>query len=167
MQLPTDRIERAQALWSQFGPAIARTLLSYERDADLRQDLMQEVFLAVLGSIDRIETANNPKAYLLRVAHNVAIDHVARESRHTWVELDDEVEDPNVNPESDAQAAGERKRLLKCVRRLRLPYRQVIVLALEGFDHEEIAEVLGIDRGTVRVRYSRAKARLKELLDHA
>lgn len=126
MRLSTDRTERARVMWAMFGPAVARTLLSYERDLDLRQDLVQEVFLAVLASIDRIEEAKNPKAYLLRVAHNVAIDHVARESRCTWLELDDEVA-ADADPENDAHAAGERERLLECVRRLRLPYRQVLV----------------------------------------
>lgn len=167
MGLQADRTSGAEALWAQFGPAVARTLVSYERNADLRQDLTQEVFLAILGSIDRIEVAKNPKAYLLRIAHNVAIDHVARESKNTWVELDDRIEDPAIDPAGQADAASERDRLLEAVRRLRLPYRQVIVLALEGLDHEEIAEVLGIDRGAVRVRYFRAKTRLKELLDHA
>ncbi|HEX6993191.1 MAG TPA: sigma factor [Gammaproteobacteria bacterium] len=94
MDRQTDRVRRAEALWSQFGAAISRTLLSYERDAALREDLAQEVFLAALASIDRIEAAANPKAYLFRIAHNVATDHVARESRRGWVELDDGIADP-------------------------------------------------------------------------
>lgn len=166
MEHRAEQVKRAEALWSQFGPAISRTLLSYERDADLRQDLAQEVFLALLGSIDRIDAASNPKAYLFRIAHNVAIDHVARESKRTWVELDEEIEDPLIDPAGDAHAAGERERLLEAVRRLRLPYRQVIVLVLEGFEHAEIAEILGIGQGAVRVRRLRAKERLKELLGH-
>jgi RNA polymerase sigma-70 factor (ECF subfamily) len=162
-----DRIRRAEALWAHFGPAISRTLVAYERDAELRQDLTQEVFLAILGSIERIEAASHRKAYLFRIAHNVAVDHVAREAKYAWVELDEAIADPGVDPAGDADAAGERGRLLEAVRQLRLPYRQVIVLALEGFEHEEIAEVLGIEAGTVRVRYFRAKTRLKELLNHA
>lgn len=161
-----DRIRRAEALWSRFRAAISRTLLSYERDADLRQDLAQEVFLAVLASIDRIEAAASPKAYLFRIAHNVATDHVARESRRGWVELDDGLEDPHVDPQRDAQAAGDRERLLEAVRKLGLPYRQVVVLVLEGIEHAEIADILGIAPGTVRIRLLRAKEKLKELLSH-
>jgi len=162
----TDRVRRAEALWSRFGAAISRTLLAYERDAYLREDLAQDVFLAVLASIDRIEAATNPKAYLFRIAHNVATDHVARESRRRWVELDDGITDPSVDPQGDAQSAVERERLLEAVRALRLPYRQVVVLVLEGVEQAEIAEILGITEGTVRIRLLRAKALLKELLGH-
>lgn len=162
-----DRIRRAEALWAHFGPAISRTLVSCERDADRRQDLTQEVFIAILGSIERIEAAANPRAYLFRIAHNVAVDHVAREAKHSWVELDETIQDPGVDPSASADATGDRERLLDAVRQLGLPYRQVIVLALEGLDHEEIAEVLGIEPGAVRVRYFRAKTRLKELLHDA
>jgi RNA polymerase sigma-70 factor, ECF subfamily len=166
MRHEADRIARAEALWTEFGAAVSRALLAYERDPDRRQDLMQDVFLAVLGSVDRIAAAKSPKAYVLRVAHNVASDHIARELRHAWVELDDAFEDAATDPVSEADASGERERLLGAVRRLRLPYRQVITLALEGFEHDEIGEVLGINPGTVRVRYLRAKARLRELLGH-
>ncbi len=167
MRNQADRLKSAQALWDQFSPVVSRTLLSYERDASLRQDVTQEVFLAVLDSVERIEAANNPKAYLLRVAHNVASDHIARELRHAWAELDETLVDPGMDPAGDAYAASDRERLIEAVRRLRLPYRQVIALALEGCEHEEISEVLGITPGTVRVRYLRAKAMLKELLNHA
>lgn len=159
-------MNKAEALWAQFGPTVARVLLSYERDAHLRQDLSQEVFLAVLDSVDRIQAAANPRAYLLRIVHNVAIDHVARESRRSWVELDEGIEDPLPDPQREAHAAGEAERLLQAVQRLRLPYRQVLVLMLEGLDHGEIAGVLGIPAGTVRVRLLRAREQLKELLGH-
>ena len=138
--------------------------MSYERDAGLRQDLAQDVFLAVLASIDRIDAADNPRAYLHRIAHNVAVSHIAKETRREWVELEHDVCDPGADPAGHAGAADERNRLLRAVHRLRLPYRQVIVLVLEGLEHNEIAEVLGIRSGAVRVRLARAKAKLKELL---
>ncbi len=151
-------------MWSQFGPAIARALLSYERDPHRRQDLTQEIFLAMLDSVERIEAAANPRAYLFRIAHNVAVDHIARETRHRWVELDAGIEDPLVDPQHHAHNANQHARLLTAVRRLGLPYRQVLVLMLEGFEHADIAGILGITPGTVRSRLLRAKERLKELL---
>lgn len=166
MDRQSDRVKRAETLWSQHGPAISRTLLSYERDPDLRQDLAQEVFLAVLGSIDRIESASNPRAYLFRVAHNVAVDHIARESKRAWVELDDTLAAASDDPQDDAHASAEHRKLLGAVRRLRLSHRQVVVLVLEGFEQAEIADILGITPGNVRVRLSRAKEQLKELLCH-
>jgi RNA polymerase sigma-70 factor (ECF subfamily) len=167
MDSSASRMQRTQALWGAHAPAIARALLCYERDADLRQDLTQDVFLAMLASLERIEAADRPKAYLLRIVHNVATDHVAKEARHRWVALPESIVAPGRDPAERANAAHERERLIDAVRQLSLPYRQVVALALEGLDHAEIAESLGISQGTVRVRYFRAKDRLKELLGDA
>lgn len=55
-------------------------------------------------------------------------------------------------------------RLQGAVRGLPLAQRQVMVLALEGLDHHEIARVLGISSGNVAVRLHRGKALLKAAL---
>ena len=51
----------------------------------------------------------------------------------------------------------ESTRLADAVRRLPLPYRQVVVLLLEGLEYREIAEVLGISESNVGVRLNRAR----------
>jgi RNA polymerase sigma factor (sigma-70 family) len=55
--------------------------------------------------------------------------------------------------------------LLASVRRLPIPYRQVITLALEGMDYAEIAEVLGIEIGNVSARLTRARGLLRNLTE--
>ena len=57
------------------------------------------------------------------------------------------------------------RRLAAAIRRLPLPYRQVMTLLLEDLSHAQIAEALGLSRTNVAVRVSRAKALLKGLLD--
>ncbi len=52
------------------------------------------------------------------------------------------------------------------MRRLELPYRQVIALLMEDLTYAEIAEALGIGVSNVGVRINRAKALLRSLLDH-
>lgn len=164
MRPQPEQVRKAEALWSELGPAVGRTLLSYERDPDLRQDLAQDVFLALLASVERIERASNQRAYVLRIAHNVAVNHVARETRRGWVELDDDIADVRDDPARRASAAHERDRLLEAIRGLALPYRQVLVLVLEDLEPIEIADVLGIRSGTVRVRLNRARHMLREVL---
>ena len=58
------------------------------------------------------------------------------------------------------------ERLLEAVRRLSLPYRQVMTLILEDMTYEEIAETLGITVTNVGVRVNRAKQQLKVMLGH-
>ena len=53
---------------------------------------------------------------------------------------------------------------MKAVRELKLSQRQVVTLALEGFSHGEIADMLGITENNATVRFARAKAALQDLL---
>lgn len=58
----------------------------------------------------------------------------------------------------------EANQLLLAIRKLALPFRQVLVLMLEDFSDQEIADILGISHGNVRVRLNRAKQQLKEII---
>lgn len=149
---------------------LTRTLRSYEADPHLQEDLAQNLFIAIQASVERVAAAEHPKAYLLRIAHNVATDHIARETRKPLVTASGETpdqEDPQQNPSLLVEAEQEQYRLLQAVRALPLSIRQVMVLLLEGVEQNEIAEVLGISHGNVRVRISRGKQLLKEVMTHA
>ena len=143
---------------------LTRVLRSYEADRSLLQDLAQDVFIAILTSISRIAEAEHPRAYLLRIAHNVATDHIGRESRKPFA--DDELDPPDSGhtPAQQVEAQDEQARLIRAVSSLPLSIRQVMVLLLEDVDQSEIAEVLGISHGNVRVRISRGKQLLQEAL---
>lgn len=170
-----NRNEQVEQLWHTFSAAIMRALLSYEADPQLREDLAQEVFIALSQSYERILTAANVKAYIFRIVHNVSVDHIARSVRHKAdLYSPDEIgELSSVNGNTDnqcpAEELGQQQRqaaLLRAVRALKPAYRQVIVLMLEDFSSQEIADILQISSGAVRVRINRAKAELKELLHH-
>lgn len=164
MAITQQSKKRTEALWTEYGPSLNRMMLSYEADADLRKDLAQNVFLALLQSVGRIDNAENPKAYLFRIAHNVATDHIARESRMQWDELDFELQDEQATPDERAELADTRSRLMRAVSSLKLPLRQVLTLLLEDFEQEEIADILQISHSNVRVRINRAKQALQEAM---
>lgn len=171
-----NKNQQTEQLWRTFSAAIMRALLSYEADPQLREDLAQEVFIALSQSYERIQAATNVKAYIFRIVHNIAVDHIARSLRHkTDLYSPDEVyelqqDSGNKNNQCPADELGRRQQqvaLLRAVRKLKPPYRQVIVLMLEDFSSEEIADILQISAGAVRVRINRAKAELKERLNDA
>jgi len=74
------------------------------------------------------------------------------------------VRDTRPNPEQQLAGEQQRNQFLAAVRRLPADYRRVIVLVLEGLSHDEVAEVLGLNTGTVAVRVNRAKQMLRDLL---
>lgn len=152
---------------TQFAPALARVVASYERDRALRDDLLQEVLLAVITSLPRLAHPTKLKPFMFRIAHNRCLSHVAKQMRErpTQQPLDD-LASEEISHEQALMAAERSRRLLEAIRRLALPYRQVMTLFLEDLSYDDIAEVLGISVANVGIRVNRAKQQLMEMLNH-
>jgi RNA polymerase sigma-70 factor (ECF subfamily) len=153
-------------LWQQHQGAISRSLLANEADPAARQDLKQDIFLALHQAAERLQAAELPRAYLFRIVHNVTVDHIARAQRHKWQPLDDEIQQQLLDdcPSEQLGEAQQSQQLMQAVRRLSAANRQVILLAMEDLDAPEIADILQISHGAVRVRLNRAKTELMELM---
>jgi len=157
---PFDRII------ADHGPLISRIAMSYEADPGLREDLIQQIFLAIWQALPSFRADSSLKTFIARIAQNRAISFVAKEVRQPPVaEISETVETEAPNPEESAIDASERRILLDATRRLPLPQREVIILVLEGFDYAEIAEMLNIAPNALALRLSRAKAALKKMLE--
>lgn len=149
-----------------YGAAISRIAASYERDPGLREELMQEIWLAIHQALPRLADEAKLKPFVFRIAHNRAVSHVAGRVREPKAgEVPETLASGDPTPEHQMAARQSAARLQHAVRRLPLPYRQVITLVLEDLSHDEIAETLGLTVTNVGVRVNRAKAQLKAMLD--
>ncbi len=158
-----DLYEQATA---EYGPAIDRLARSYEVDSDKRQDLLQEIHLALWRSFEGFDSRCSLRTWIYRVAHNVAASYLIRQRRtnsRTLLSLETLESVPDRN---DTEAAVDRheimKQLLALVQRLRPPDRQVILLYLEGIDATLIGEITGISSGNVATRIHRIKGIIAE-----
>lgn len=150
---------------ADYGPALVRIAGAYERDGGLRDDLVQEIVTAVWKALPSLQDRAKLKPFVFRIAHNRAVSHVARQAaRPRSAELSEDLRDGGVDPEARLVESERSARLVEAVRRLALPYRQVITLLLEDLSYEEIAEALGLTVNNVGVRINRAKAQLKAML---
>lgn len=151
----------------QFAPALARVVASYERDRALQDELLQDVLMAVVTSLPRLTQQDKLAPFVFRIAHNRCLSHVAKRMRERAHEEPlDELACDAASHEQVLIQQERSERLLEAVRRLALPYRQVITLVLEDMSYEEIAETLGITVANVGIRVNRAKQQLKVLLGH-
>jgi RNA polymerase sigma-70 factor (ECF subfamily) len=151
---------------AEHGPLISRIAMSYEADPALREDLTQQIFLAVWQALPSYRADASLKTFIARIAQNRAISFVTRQVRQPPVaEMPDRVESDQPSPEEHAIDANERQVLLQATRQLPLPQREVIILVLEGFSYAEIAEMLDIAPNALALRLSRAKAALKKMLE--
>ena len=153
---------------AEYGPLISRIAMSYEADPAHREDLVQQILLAVWQALPSYRADASLKTFIAKIAQNRAISFVARQVRQGPVaELPEQIEAGEPDPEQSAIKASERKVLLDATRRLPLPQREVIILVLEGFSYAEIADMLSIAPNALALRLSRAKASLKAMLEGA
>lgn len=150
--------EHAQALF-----AFVLNLLQSEADA---HDVLQELFVKLARNPELLERARTPRAFLLRVAHNLAVDVIRRrESRERHcLELGAELETlflESANPDEQLY----RQKLALALGELPAEQRAVVHLKLwEGQTFEVIAETLGITPNTAASRYRYGLDKLRERL---
>ncbi|HEU4669790.1 MAG TPA: sigma-70 family RNA polymerase sigma factor [Dyella sp.] len=154
----------AEVLQAHAG-LISRIAASYEADPALRDDLLQEIALALWRALPGWRGEAGLRTFVARIAHNRGASHVLGERRRPRLgALTPELADPGIAPEQRAHALQQGARLQAAVRALPLALRQAVTLALEGFSHAEIADALGIRVNAVDVRLSRARQALREQL---
>lgn len=159
----SDGLDRAfAALIREHGPTIWRVIGSYEPNEHEREDLYQEIWLAIWRALPSFRGDAQLRTYLLRIAHNRGLTHRGR-TRPRLAGLEEA--DAVVDPRGDTEQAGERQRELRAaLDRLPAIHREAVVLRLEGLSSREIAAVLGITETNVGVRLLRARALLRQLL---
>lgn len=156
-----------QNVIDKWGPALARIAASYERNPALREELLQDIMLAIFRSLPRLKDSTKLKTYAFRIAHNCCVDHVVQHAAMPPTEgVAAELFSEAFTPEQVLLGHERTHRLVQAVRQLELPYRQVMTLLLEDLSYIEIGETLGISVANVGVRVNRAKITLKELLHH-
>jgi RNA polymerase sigma-70 factor (ECF subfamily) len=164
--MPEDREARFLRIVNEHVVALRRLTFGYERDPGRRQDLEQEILLAVWLALPTFAGQCSERTFVFRVAHNRAISHVRHWRLRATDPLDDEepIATTEADPETAASHSQRRTVLAAAIRSLPLGLRQVILLLLEGLNHREIGEVLGISEGNVAVRAARARKALAEAL---
>ena len=135
----------------------------YCRDRDDRQDLVQEMLIQVWRSYERFDERVQFSTWMYRIAVNVAITHYRSESRRIRdtvpleeFGLDIAAADALFDTDGDNMRA-----LRQMINGLDELNRALILLFLEGFSSEEIAEVVGISASNVSTRINRLKIKLQ------
>ena len=157
----SDQERRYLEAAATFGPALERLARAYERDADKRRDLLQDIHVALWRSLGRFDGRCSLRTWVYRVAHNTATSKTlrTRTKAPTLVAIDDSLD-------SLAERAAEEQRLDRTralerlhdlIGRLRPLDRQVMLLYLEQLDAASIAEVTGLSAANVSTRVHRIK----------
>lgn len=155
-----------QQLWKQFSGFLLGVCLRYASDRMEAEDMLQEAFIKIFFNINEYSGTGSFKGWLRKVTVNTAITYYHKNLRHKHhTDIDDyvNVEAGTGGFEEDFYTAED---LYIVLNDLSPGYRMVFNLyTVEGYKHNEIAEMLGIDVNTSKSQYSRARAVLRKKLE--
>lgn len=152
-------------LYKAYYKAMYNAALRILKDSFEAEDIMQESFLTAFTKLDTFKGEVTFGAWLKRIVINKSLTQLKRNNKYEEVKLevvsankqtDDETVDyTNLNPKS----------VLNALESLKDNYRIVLTLNLiEGYDYEEISQILNYTNENVRTTVSRAKKKLKQVL---
>jgi RNA polymerase sigma factor (sigma-70 family) len=153
-------------LYLQYAKAMFNTSLRIVNNAADAEDIVQESFIDAFRNIEGFNYQSTFGAWMKRIVINKSINHL----RNKKLKLVD-IAQTNIGEMEDEEPINEEEIKFKvseikaAVTRLPDGYRTVFTLAaFEGYDYEEISEILNISGSTARTQYHRAKKQLLHLL---
>lgn len=168
----TELEGKVTELFLAFKLPVYRYLFGLLGNRDDAEEMTQEVFLSLYGTLQKGTRLDNVRAWIFRVAHNLALNHQKRPrivetlDEPEWWRLCQERSDPAADSEQELLREEKRTRMIKAMECLSPQERNCLDLRAEGLCFREIAEVLGIRISTVETFLERAIRKIaKEIND--
>lgn len=132
-----------------------------EEDAE---DALQEAFISAFKNLERYRGDATFGAWLKRIVVNKSIN-VLKKRKHELISEDEQWDVAEEEQAGDYMEGLTIDRVRRAIEELADGYRTVLSLyLLEGYDHQEIAEIMAISESTSKSQLNRAKAKLREKL---
>ncbi len=130
------------------------------------EDLLQETFIKIFNNLDRFNLESNFYTWANRIAINGCINHQNKKGVDYTMDYEHEIAMQKADDDySEADVDWTVTQVNQAILNLPNGYREIISLyLLEGYDHQEISEILGISVSTSKSQYARAKKKLKQIL---
>jgi RNA polymerase sigma-70 factor (ECF subfamily) len=156
--------QRVGALYEELRMDVYRYVLALGLPPPMAQDITHDSFIRLYETLYRSASVENARAWLLRVAHNLAINAVTSKSFAT-AELNVAEAAITHTAEDRLIEAERRQRLRAEISRLSTQQRACLELRAQGLRYREIADIIGISTSAVGEFLRRAISRLREALD--
>lgn len=153
-------------LYVRYSKAMYNTCLRMLNNATEAQDVLQESFIEAFKNLERFEHRTSFGGWLKQICINRSINQL-KKRKIDWVDMEkaavyDQADEKEID---EMEIAMQVESVKKAIMKLPDGYRTVLNLyLLEGYDHEEISEILNVAESTTRSQYMRAKQKLLQLL---
>ena len=145
-----------ETIYKTYWQKVFRLCMGYANDTDAAKDLAQETFIKVWKQLPKFRNESSIGTWIFRIASNTCLRQIQKDNKMPKSELPIEIKDEilDTNIEKDIQF------LYHCISELQEVERIIISLELEDMNQKEIAEIVGLSEGNVRVKIHRIKEKL-------
>lgn len=169
LQLCKNNDQRAQLeVYNRYFKAMYNTAHRIVKDSYKAEDIMQESFLSAFTKLDSLNDPNMFSAWLKRIVVNNSIHYYKKQNKQQDVSIEDvmyKVEDQQGMSEDADFTTNKVTQVLDALKTLKDNYRLSLNLHLiEGYDYEEICQIMDISHANCRTMISRAKESLRQKL---
>jgi RNA polymerase sigma factor (sigma-70 family) len=157
--LQNDRTSQRE-LYHLFADSMLGVCYRYTKSQADAEDILQEGFVKVFKNLQQYRGEGDLGAWIRRIMVNTALNYLKRNARYQGQLAFDDI---SMHPvaDDDPQVDLDAKELVGLIRQLPTGYQLIFNLHVtEGYTHVEIGQMLGINEGTSRSQYARARALL-------
>jgi RNA polymerase sigma factor (sigma-70 family) len=165
-----DRMAQ-HALFKAYAKAMLNTSIRIVKDHAQAEDVVQEAFIEVFTRMHLFREDSSFGYWLKQIVVNCSISALRQNKQAQWMNTEDLADSQMLSlyqedvGYQDEEVAWEIDRIKKAINLLPDGFRMVLVLYLfEGYDHDEIAEILSISAATSRTQFMRGKKKLIDIL---
>jgi RNA polymerase sigma-70 factor (ECF subfamily) len=148
-------------LYNQYSKAMYNLAYRMMNNREDAEDILQETFIECFRNIGSFRFESTFGAWLKSILINRCINQI----RKRKVELVLTESLPNLAEEEESEPVYSTEAVFRSIEQLPDGYRIILTLyLLEGYDHSEIAQIMGISESTSKSQYSRAREKLRNIL---
>lgn len=147
-----------ETIYKTYWQKVFRLCMGYANDTAAAKDLAQETFIKVWKQLPNFKNESSIGTWIFRIASNTCLRQIQKDKKMPKSELPLEIKDEilETNIEKDIQL------LYQYISELQEVERIIISLELEDMNQKEIAEIVGLSEGNVRVKIHRIKEKLTQ-----
>ncbi|WP_296701318.1 sigma-70 family RNA polymerase sigma factor [Algoriphagus sp.] len=161
-----DQKKRFENFYQAYYRMVFQLCLGFLKgDDEQAKDLTQEVFMQVWNNLEKFREDSSPKTWIYRITVNACLNHLKKQ-KISSEKIGEVIRDQESAEEINSDENDSVKELYKAMAELSEVDRLITGFLLEEMSHEEIASIMGITEGNLRVKIHRIKQRLKKLINH-
>ena len=154
-----------ETLHSKYRLMVYQISLGFMKgDHEQAKDLSQEVFINTWRALNKFNNASSYKTWIYRITVNTCLKYIRDKKDKNQITIDEGQH--NIADAPDQHPDRTHQSLYKAIGQLAEVDRLIMMMILDELEYDEIAAIIGINEGNLRVKIHRIKKNLKKILEH-